>query len=275
VIEIPIKLENNSKYRHGLFVIICVLLILITYASFYVLGSTIINSMMIFSGILIFIYMAMTFVKVKQGQKQQLNIFMYYLIFFTIAWGVYQFVPMMAGHMAMFNSTDMLFGYKIGFDTNWVGIINSIILVVMTVILSFYFQKRSVSYKNALGISLSIMLLAFFVLLAGTFYAVGEQVMLSFIVAFIAIMSVGEVLLIPCSYTIVNEMIPVDDRPIFYAGVSYLTKSVAPLVSGIFIYDALFQRSSVQLDYFQLMFGIVCCVLLIPIMLLMLIKVSK
>jgi dipeptide/tripeptide permease len=98
------------------------------------------------------------------------------------------------------------------------------------------------------------MLIAFVLMFFSTVYAVDSKISLLALVVFIVIISLSEILLQPISYTMVNQMIVEKDRPVFYAGVGFLTKSVAPVMMWMGMFSILKMTRADQVDYYSIVF---------------------
>ncbi|WP_203250192.1 hypothetical protein [Cysteiniphilum marinum] len=260
--------SSNAKVRHLIFMIVLSMSIIAAVMIFKFKSALIINLLIILAGILLLSYLIFTFKKAKQTAKHSLKLFLLYLVFLSIIFISYQFLPLLCSSIGTFNSDGTILGYNFGFDSSSVGILNSIILVITAYILAKYYETKTISYRKAFMISYFIMFLAFMILFIGTIYTDNAKIALPVVITFIIIVSFGEILLQPISFTMVNQMIAPDHRPVFYSGIGFLVRTLSPLTCNAIIAIALSQQRHQQVEYFSIIFLAITAILGISLLVL-------
>lgn len=262
-INLKSKLKDKQLFRHSLLIIILVSLIGLSYISFCSTLSFISDSLLTLCFIALFVYLIYFWFKTKKEDKNKVLTFFHYLFYTTLFWTLYQTLQLLIIYLFKGRTDNLVFGYTLKLSPEWVGIINIVTIVALSLCLPWVYKRLKFSYYHSFQISLGFMLGAFIILFYAAMIATGLKLSMSLLLIYIILLSWGEVLMLPLNYTIVNQIVPDKDKPILYGVVGFNTKSFAPAACGFLIIDRVITSDpEQQITNFQWTFFIICIVLL-------------
>ncbi|GGF99051.1 MULTISPECIES: hypothetical protein [Cysteiniphilum] len=260
------KIRDKLFIRHLGIMAISAVLFLITLISFNKEWSFIGDSLIIISSIMLFTYFLVYMLRSNNLTKIKIRTFLHYLFYMIVFWSFYQLMPFLTSHILMFYSDNYFLGMEISLTSNGVGIINTMVITFFSLILPIIYKRVKVKYYISFQLSLLVMLISFSVMFYSTYVLSDLKIGLLFIISFVVLISLSEVLMVPLQYTIVKQVINTKDRVVFYSGVAFLLKSLSPVLSAQLFSGAvanIHKISTFSSFFFLICFALILCILLL------------
>lgn len=260
------KIRDKLLIRHLGIMVTSAVLFLITLISFNEEWGFIGDGLIVISSLMLFTYFLVYILRSKNQTKVKIRTFLHYLFYMIVFWCLYQLMPFLTDHILMFYSDNHLFGMEISLTSSWVGIINTTVITLFSLVLPIMYQRVKIKYYQSFQLSLLVMLISFAVMFYSTYALSDLKIGLLFIISFVVLISLSEVLMVPLQYTIVKQVINKKDRVVFYSGVAFIVKSLSPVLAAQLFNGAVANIN--QISTFASFFFIICLALILCILLL-------
>lgn len=249
--------KSVKKPQYFRFILTYVALLIVTYLCFEHPFIAYISVMIVAFYVVVFIaksYFKLSIIK----QRSDMKLFIYLSFFGVVFWVLYNLIPLLMMRVMKDTSYLYIFNYSIDFKAQWLGTLNTIIVIIFLFISSFTVGRLRLNYFKTFLTGYYLTFIAFILLFLSAQNSLGGYININYILTYIFVFSLAEVILQPIGYSFVNKLVPDHYKNYMLGAVSFSTIGFAPFVSG-YLSKVMTPSNDLtqfmQISFFKIAFG--------------------